>query len=89
MRREDNFNYYLFTDYAFYTGRTFDRKVSNRHFSTAVASMDRVCSFLDNPSSDFVCINDVDMSEDKFQLYRKRLLEAFERAFPEKSRFEL
>ena len=51
--------------------------------------MDRVCSFLDNPSSDFVCINDVDMSEDKFQLYRKRLLEAFERAFPEKSRFEL
>ena len=89
LRREDNFNYYIFSDYAFYTGRTFNRKVSNRHFSTAVASMDRVCSFLEKPSSDFACINDVDMSEDKFQLYRKRILEAFERAFPEKSRFEL
>ena len=89
VRREDNVNFSVFADYAFYTGRTFPHRVSNRHFSTAVASMDRVCSFLDNPSSDFVCINDVDMSEDKYQLYRKRLLEAFERAFPEKSRFEL
>ena len=89
LRREDNFNYYLFSDYAFYTGRTFNRKVSNRHFSTAVATMDKVCSFIEEPSSDFACINDVNMSEDKYQLYRKRLLEAFERAFPEKSRFEL
>ena len=89
LRREDNFNYYLFSDYAFYIGRTFNRKVSNRHFSTAVASMDRVCSFIEKPTSDFACINDVNMSEDKYKLYRKHLLEAFDSAFPEKSRFEL
>ena len=89
VRIDDNFNYYLYSDYAFYTGRTFHRKVSNRHFSTAVASMDRVCAFIASPTADFACINDVNMPEEKYQLYRKRLLEAFDSAFPHKSRFEL
>lgn len=89
LRSKDNFNYYLFSDYAFYTGRTFPRKVSNRHFSTAVASMDKVSRFIAAPTADFACINDVDMAEDKYMLFRGRLLDAFEAAFPEKSRFEL
>ena len=89
LRSKDNFNYYLFSDYAFYTGRTFPRKVSNRHFSTTVASMDKVSRFIAAPTADFACINDVDMAEDKYMLFRGRLLDAFEAAFPEKSRFEL
>ena len=88
-RREDNYNYYLFCDYAFYTGRTFAREVSNKHFSTAVASAEKVCSFIASPTADFACINDVDMDEDKFLLFRDRLLDAFRGAFPDKSRFEL
>ena len=88
-RREDNFNYYLFCDYAFYTGRSFGRKVSNKHFSTAVASMEKVCSFIASPSADFACINDVEMGGEKFVLFRDRLLAAFQEALPDKSRFEL
>ena len=89
VRREDNINFYVFTDYAFYTGRTFTRKVSNRHFSTAVASADRICSFIAEPAADFACINDVNMPEEKYLQLRERLLDAFEKAFPQKSRFEL
>ena len=84
-----NYNYYLFMDFAFHTGRTFSRKVSNRHFSTAVASADKVCGFIAQPTADFVCINDVNMSEDKFQVFRDRLLETFATVLPAKSRFEL
>ena len=89
VKREENYNYYLFSDYAFYTGRTFRRSVSNRHFSTAVAPVDRVCAFIVAPTADFACINDVNMPEEKYLSYRKRLLEAFGKAFPRKSRFEL
>jgi hypothetical protein len=89
LRRKFNFNYYLFCDYAYYTGRTFKRKVSNRHFSTAVASIGKVCRFIASPKADFACINDVNMSEEKYVQYRRRLLEAFVKAFPYKSRFEI
>lgn len=89
VRREDNLNFCLFTDYAFYTGRTFDKRVSNKHFSTAVAAPDRICSFIGSPTADFACINDVNMSDEKFLLFRDHLLEAFGNAFPAKSRFEL
>ena len=55
----------------------------------AVASLDEITSFLRNPSKTFVCINDVQMSEEKYCNYRKALLEAFDSALPTKSRFEL
>jgi hypothetical protein len=89
VRTMDNYNYYLFMDYAFHTGRTFPRRVSNKHFSTAVASADKVCSFVAAPAADFVCINDVNMSEERFLLFRDRLLETFGKVLPDKSRFEL
>lgn len=89
LRSEANFNYYLFCDYSFHTGRTFQRPVSNRHFSTAVASVEKVSRFIARPTADFACINDVNMSEERFLNYREKLLAAFERAFPVKSHFEL
>ena len=84
-----NYNFNLFIDYAFHTGKTFARKVSNKHFSTAVASAAKVCSFIAAPKADFVCINDVNMPEDRFLMFRDRLMDAFDKAFPAKSRFEL
>jgi hypothetical protein len=36
-----------------------------------------------------VCINDVHLSEKKYQKLHSAILNAFEMAFPEKSRFEL
>ena len=88
VRREDNVNFSAFADYAYYTGRTFPHRVSNRHFSTAVASPDRICAFIAAPTADFACINDVNMPEEKYLQFRDSLLEAFGKAFPVKSGFE-
>ncbi len=89
IREPKNLNQYLFLDYLYYSGQAVNRRLSNKHLSLATASIDQICSFLANPTCDLVCINDVHMDEAKFQTYRKRMLEAFEKAFPRKSRFEL
>lgn len=89
LRTSKNFNQYLYSDYAYYKGRTVRRKISNKHFSLAVASIGRICSFLAAPTTCFACINDVTMSDEKYAECRKLLLEAFDTKFPKKSRFEL
>lgn len=89
LRERPNYNQYLYSTYAHYCGMSEEGKLSNRHFSLAVASIDEICAFLRNPDRKFACINDVQMSEEKYCNYRKALLEAFDSALPTKSRFEL
>ena len=88
-RSSHNYNQYIFSDYLYYQHRTINRKLSNKHFSLAVASIDQITRFLAQPTRQLVCINDVEMSDAKYALYREQLLAAFGRCFPEKSRFEL
>ena len=89
LRVMENYNHYVFIDYAHYLGRTFHRKVSNRHFSTAVAPVSKVRDFLLHPDADFACINDVNMPPEKYDRYRTALLDAFGSILPAKSPFEI
>ena len=89
VREEYNLLHYVFLDYLFYQGKAVNERHSNKHFSLAAASSSKIAAFLAAPTSDFVCINDVQMSEDRFVKTRQSLLESFERLLPEKSRFEL
>ncbi len=89
IRTRDNFNQYLFLDYLFYSGRAVSRRIPSRFFSLATASSGKISSFIQDPSSKIVCINDVRISQGKFESTRARLLDAFEKKFPNKSRFEL
>ena len=89
LRTRANYNQYLFLDYMYYQGKARSRKLSNKHFSLAAHSIDKICDFLRNPSRKMVCINDVHMTNDKFLFCRERLLAAFEEILPEKSRYEL
>ena len=88
-RTENDLNQYLFLDYMNYKGMIVKEKISNKHFSVAVASQDSLRSFLLNPTRNLVCINDVRLSEEKYQKLHGAIIEAFETAFPNKSRFEL
>ena len=88
VRTERDLNQYLFLDYMNYKGLVVHEKISNRHFSVGIASADGLKEFLLNPSSSLVCINDVHLSEDRYELLRKAVHEAFETAFPHKSKFE-
>ena len=89
IRRDDSLCQYIYTDYVYYIGKTDRKRLSNKHFSLAAASAEKIAAFLDNPTAKFACINDVTMTEEKYLKTREILLDAFERHLPEKSRFEI
>lgn len=80
---------YLYTDYMYYTGRTIGRRMSNKHFSLALATPSKMSSYICNPSRKIVCINDTRISAERYASVREALLTAFELRLPGKSRFEL
>lgn len=88
LREPYNVNQYFFLDYMYHNGRLTAEKISNKHFSTAVATADKICSFIRKPHRLFCCINDVQMSEEKFVRMRDAVMNAFNDRLPDKSRFE-
>ena len=88
-RTENDLNQYLFLDYMNYKGMVIREKISNKHFSVAVASPSSLKEFLEKPTRKLVCINDVHLSESRYEQLRGAILDAFESTFPQKSRFEL
>ena len=89
LRTRANYNQYLFLDYLLYKGLAISRRIPAKYCSLAITSASRICKFLANPDKKLICINDVHLSEEKFQRYQRELLEGFGAKFPEKSRFEL
>ena len=88
-RTQDNLNQYMFLDYQYYQGRMIQEKVSNKHVSVALASESTLRNAVLNPQRNILCVNDVRLSDKKYEVLRKALIEAFEQKFPVKSRFEL
>ena len=87
-RTEENLNQYLFLDYMNYKGQVLHHKISNKHFSVAVASPESLAAFLRKPTRNLVCINDVHLSESRYESLRGAILDAFEAVFPLKSKYE-
>ena len=87
-RTEEDLNQYLFLDYMNYKGMVVHEKISNKHFSVGITSADSLKRFLLAPTRNLVCINDVHLSENRYEELRTAVHEAFEAAFPDKSRFE-
>ena len=82
VREEYNILQYVFLDYLYYKGKAVNQRHSNKHYSLAAASASKIAAFLAAPSTDFVCINDVQMSEDRYLKTRKVLLDSFEKLLP-------
>jgi len=89
LRTPECFNQYLFLDYLHFTGQTVNGRISNRHLSPKVHSVNTICSAITTPATKLININDVDMEQQKFELYRDDVCRAFELHFPAKSRFEI
>ncbi len=88
LRTRDNMNQHMYLNYMYLTGRAVSRRISGKFFSMALASPAKIADFICNPTSKLLCINDVNFAEEKFISYRNILWEAFEKHFPDKSRFE-
>lgn len=88
-RTQDNLNQYLFLDYQYYQGKMIQEKISNKHISVALASPAKLREAILNPKKNILCVNDVRLSDSKYEALRSTMLDALDRKFPNKSRFEL
>lgn len=88
-RRAENITQYLFTDFAYLKGRIINRRQPSKHFSMAVASPEKIESYLRAPERALVCINDVQLGDKQYRAMYDMLHRVFEDIFPEKSKFEI
>lgn len=88
-REGRNVNQYLFLDYLYYKGMAVNRKISNKHISMASVSAEKIAEEILAPRTRMLCINDVQMSDEKADAVFKAMNSAFAKRFPEKSKFEL
>ena len=89
VRNEKNYNGSIYQDCLYYRGKTGPARVFGKYFSLALHSVEKIAAYILAPKRSFVCINDVQLDEEKFNRYRASLWAAFEKKFPNKSRFEL
>ena len=87
-RTAENYTQYLFLDYIYLKGMAINEKISKKHFSTAVASANTIKKFILNPTRKLMCINDVRLSEKRYQKLHTTRLDAFEKRYPKKCKFE-
>lgn len=88
VRTEDNLNQYLYLDYMFLRGKIVRERLSKKHFSVGIASTAKLRRFVERPTKKLTCVNDVQLSEERYAELRKVLLDAFEVRFPQKSKYE-
>ena len=51
--------------------------------------IEKLRKFIINPTKTFTCINDVQLSHERFEELRKVLIDAFETLLPNKSKYEI
>lgn len=78
----------LFLSYMYHKSLVINKRQSCKHISLAAVTQKKLESSISDPSRSMLCINDVKLSEEKFQAYRELIIDMFEKRFPSKSRFE-
>ena len=89
LRTADNPNQYLFLDYMFHKGLLTPRRLSNKHISQGVWSADKIANYIEHPKTTLACINDVEMTDERFHSMKQMIINAFNNRFPTKSQYEL
>ena len=89
IRTKDDLNQYLFLDYMYLKGKIINLRQSKKHFSVGVTSPDKLHRFILHPTKKLACINDVQLTEERYVELRKTILLAFEQRFPNRSKFEI
>ena len=89
IRTKENLTQYIFLDYMYLKGMLINERLSKQHFSVGISSISRLTNFIKSPTRKLVCINDVQLSEERYKALRYALLGAFEERFPQKSKYEI
>ena len=88
-RTAKNVSQYVFLNYMYLNGTLQNNRLSKRHFSLGITSTEKLRNFIINPTKTFTCINDVQLSHERFEELRKVLIDAFETLLPNKSKYEI
>ena len=88
-RTAKNVSQYVFLNYMYLNGTLQNNRLSKRHFSLGLTSTEKLRKFIINPTKTFTCINDVQLSHERFEELRKVLIDAFETLLPNKSKYEI
>ena len=88
-RMAKNISQYVYLNYMYLNGNLVNKRLPKRHFSLGITSTEKLRKFLLNPTKTFTCLNDVQLSEERYEELRKVVLEAFETLFPNKSKYEM
>lgn len=88
VRSNDNLNMSLYLSYMYYQGKVIPRRIPCRHISMAAVTPSGLAKAIMSPSKSLVCINDVSLSEERYNAFYNAMHGAFCAAFPEKSKFE-
>lgn len=89
VRTAENLNQYMFLDYMYLQGKIINERISKKHFSVGIVSASKLRKFVTTPTHKMACINDVQLTQERFEELRKVLLDSFDQLLPNKSRFEL
>ncbi len=88
-RTAKNISQYVFLNYMYLKGSLQNKRLSKRHFSLGITSVDKLRKFITSPTRKFTCINDVQLNQERFEELRKVLLDAFDTLLPNKSKYEI
>ncbi|MBQ2024801.1 MAG: hypothetical protein II212_07560, partial [Alistipes sp.] len=80
---------YMFIDYMYLKGKIINEPISKKHFSVGIVSASKLHKFITQPTHKMACVNDVQLSEERYVELHKILHDAFNELFPEKSKYEI
>ena len=83
-----NVTQYTYLNYQYYKGLMIRERISAKHCSAALMSPEKLASHILRPERKMLCINDVRLSDNRYEELRSVVHESFEKLFPSKSRFE-
>lgn len=89
VRTGENLNQYMFIDYMYLKGKIINEPISKKHFSVGIVSASKLHKFITQPTHKMACVNDVQLSEERYVELHKILHDAFNELFPEKSKYEI
>ena len=88
-RSAKHLNQYLYLDYMYLKGKILNERLSKKHFSVGVVSTSKLRKFIQQPTHKLVCVNDVQLSEERYAELRAVLLDTFDSVLPAKSKYEI
>lgn len=88
VRAAKNHNDYIFMDLNYLAGKYHPARIDFRYFGLDAKNVDAICEHIETSRTKTLCINDGCDPAD-FEAVRSRILDAFEKRFPNKSPYEL